>query len=218
MSSLTKAIISCCLRDTSDFRLGPFETNHDAPLALFVIPHGNPRVFGGKFEAGCGISGLVDYQQRPECRRWVFCNRVQQPQRLFSGPDKTPPSLCFAQALGVEQVRERVFSITTLSVLVAQVRECDLYPLSAQVAFLQSHYLAHRVEALFAGLLRCLGRHLNPGAVSDVRGNLKTYRTASKGAVRITETQIARKAIGQSRCILFHTFTLQRSNSHQETV
>jgi hypothetical protein len=178
------------------------------PLVLFATPHGHPLVFGGKFEAGHGISGLVDYQQRPECRRWVFRNRVQQPQRLFSGPDKTPPRYVLAQALGVEQVRERVVSISPLSVFAAQVRECDLHPLSAQAAFLRSHYLAHRSEVLFAGLLRCLGRHLNPGAVSDVWGNLKTFLNASKAAVSITETLIARKVIGQSRCILFQTFTL----------
>jgi len=28
--------------DTRDFRLGPFEINQDAPLALFAIPYGHP--------------------------------------------------------------------------------------------------------------------------------------------------------------------------------
>jgi hypothetical protein len=68
------------LGDARDFLLGPFEISHDAPLALFAIPHGHLLVFGGKFEEGRGISSLVDNKQRPECRRSVFRNRAQQPK------------------------------------------------------------------------------------------------------------------------------------------
>ena len=77
---MPKASLTCCRRDTRDFRLGPFEIKHDAPLALFVILRGHPLVFGGKIEAGRGISGFVDNQQRPEYRRSIYRNRVQQPQ------------------------------------------------------------------------------------------------------------------------------------------
>jgi len=43
---------------------GPFEINHDAPLAQFGIEHGRPHVFGGKSEASRGITGLAGSQQR----------------------------------------------------------------------------------------------------------------------------------------------------------
>jgi hypothetical protein len=97
----------------------------------------------------------------------------------YSGAEKIPVRYVLAPALAAEQVRERVASFDPLSVFAAQVRKCVLRPFSAQVAFLRSHYLASRAEALFAGFFRCLGRHLNLGAVSDVRGNLKTYLNAS---------------------------------------
>jgi acyl CoA:acetate/3-ketoacid CoA transferase beta subunit len=66
--------------DKRDFRLGPFEINRDALLAFFVIPHGHPLVFGGKFKSGHGASGLVDNPQHPECLRSEFLNRAEQPK------------------------------------------------------------------------------------------------------------------------------------------
>jgi hypothetical protein len=74
-----------------------------------------------------------------------------------------------------------------------------LSPFSAKVPFFRSQYLARRAEAWSADLLGCLGRHLNLGAVSDVRGNLKIYLNASKAVASITEIHIARKVKGQSR-------------------
>jgi hypothetical protein len=73
-----------------------------------------------------------------------------------------------APAFAAEQVRERVASYNSLNAFVVQVGEYDLNPSSAHIAFIRSHYFARRAEALFTGLLRCFGCHLNPGAVSDV--------------------------------------------------
>jgi hypothetical protein len=90
------------------------------------------------FEVGRGISGLVDNQQRPEYRRSIFCNQVQ----LQQFPERIPVRYVVAQAMTVEQVRERVAIFNPLSVFVAEVREYFVSLFSAEVAFLQSHYLA----------------------------------------------------------------------------
>jgi hypothetical protein len=87
---------------------------------------------------------------------------------LYSKSERIPVRYVLAPALAVEQAREKITSFYPLSAFVVQVKECFLNPSSAQVAFIRSHYFARRAEASFTGLLRCLGRHLNPGAVSGV--------------------------------------------------
>jgi hypothetical protein len=84
MSSHTKSQgFLVAVGDTRDFRLAPFEINHDAPLAFFVNPYSHFFIFGGKFETGRGVSSFVDNYQRQESRRSVFRNRVQQPKFTF---------------------------------------------------------------------------------------------------------------------------------------
>jgi DNA-directed RNA polymerase specialized sigma54-like protein len=122
---------------------------------------------------------------------------------FYSGPENISARFVVAPALAVQQVRERVISFNPLGVFVAQVRECILNSFRAQVALLRSHYLARRAEALFVGLLRCLDRHLDLGAVSDAWEKFKTYLNASKAVASITETHIARKVKAQSRYIHF---------------
>ena len=44
----------------------------------------------------------------------------------YSGPEQIPVRYILAQALAVEQVRERVKNVNPLSVFVARVRKCGL--------------------------------------------------------------------------------------------
>jgi len=79
-----------------------------------------------------------------KCCRSAFCNWVKQPECPFnSSLDQTAVHYIVDLVYTIKRVRQSIVSFYALRVLVVQLRERDLHPFSARVAFIRSHHLAN---------------------------------------------------------------------------
>jgi hypothetical protein len=88
--------------DTRDFRLGSLEINHDAPLALFAIPHGQPLYLVVRLKRAVELVALLIISSAQSSAARYFVTGSSNHNALYLGPEIILVRYVLAPALAAE--------------------------------------------------------------------------------------------------------------------